>query len=101
MIQLIVTANDNLYDRLLAKLDDNTATAIRAANVLDAFKLALQSTVDQVVIDMSLHAADTLLETIHTRPETSHIPVYIVKSGGAIPLELRRLCTDVLEAHTL
>ncbi len=100
MIQLIVTANDTLYEQFVEKTNGDDDTVRRAINVLDGFKFVTSQTVDKVVIDMALHAADTLIETLHTRPETSHIPVYVVKSGGRLPLALRRLCTDILEAPT-
>ncbi|MBN1934103.1 MAG: hypothetical protein JW934_05540 [Anaerolineae bacterium] len=99
MIQLIVTANDELYEQLAQTGDGQQS--LRATNVLDGFKLTTFNSFDRVIVDMKLHAADTLIETMHARPETSHIPLYGVKSEGAIPLELRRLCTDILEAGSL
>jgi len=51
-----------------------------------------------IIIDMSLHAADTLVEALHSRPVTSGIPLVVVKCDGqTLPLALRRLCTDILE----
>ena len=73
-------------------------TIQRASNVLDGYKLVTTQAVDKIIIDLALHAADTLIETLHTRRETSHIPVYIVKASSQVPLALRRLCTDILEA---
>ena len=100
MIQLIVTANDALYERLMIQSADGQEP-LRATNVLNGFKLATLNAVDQVVVDMALHAADTLIETLHARPETAHMQIYVVKSGKQIPFELRRLCTDILEIKTL
>jgi hypothetical protein len=54
-----------------------------------------------IVIDMSLRAADTLLETLHVRQSTSGIPLVAVKCDGkTIPLALRRLCKDIVETHS-
>jgi len=51
-----------------------------------------------IIIDMSLHAADTLIEALHSRPGTSGIPLVAVKRDGqTLPLALRRLCTDIVE----
>lgn len=100
MIQLIITANDTLYERLTAQSADDQEL-LRATNILSGFKLATMNAVDRIVVDMALHAADTLIETLHARPETAHLQVYVIKSGKQIPFELRRLCTDVLEVQTL
>lgn len=100
MIQLIITANDTLYERLTAQSADDQEL-LRATNVLSGFKLATMNAVDRIVVDMALHAADTLIETLHARPETAHLQVYVIKSGKQIPFELWRLCTDVLEVQTL
>jgi hypothetical protein len=98
MIHLIITANDTLYEQFVQQINCDDEMVHRATNVLDGFKLATSQTVNKVVIDMALYAADTLIETLHTRPETTHIPVYVVKANEQIPLALRRLCTDILEA---
>ena len=51
-----------------------------------------------IVVDMSMRAADTLLETLHSRQNTSGIPLLAVKCDGqTLPLALRRLCTGVLQ----
>jgi len=100
MIQLIVTANDVLYEQLVQEIDCEDDTVRRANNVLDGFRFVTTQTVDKIVVDMALHAADTLIETLHTRPETKHIPVYVIKASRELPLALRRLCTDILEAPT-
>lgn len=99
MIQLIITANDELYKRL-TQSDDGQAS-LHATNVLDGFKLATSNAIDRVIVDMKLYAADTLIETMRARPETSHIPLYGIKSGGTVPPELRHLCTDIVEADSL
>jgi DNA-binding response OmpR family regulator len=101
MSRLIVTADDKLYQRLACRSEDEDATPRRASNVLDAFRLAASQPVDMIVVDMSLHAADTLVETLRSRPVTASIPLYVVHSGERLPFELRRLCTDVLEAGAL
>ena len=98
MIHLIVTANDTLYEQLVQETNCDDDIVQRATNVLDGFKMVTAQAVDKVVIDMALHAADTLIETLHIRPETSHLPVYVVKANKQVPLALRRLCTDILEA---
>jgi DNA-binding response OmpR family regulator len=101
MNRLIITADDELYQRLVYKTKDKGDTPQRANDVLDGFRLAASQPIDVIIIDMSLHAADTLVETLRSKPATAGIPVYVVKSGGRLPFELRRLCTDVLEASTL
>ena len=101
MITLIVTADDRLFDRLSSRAHARGNTSQRATNVLDGFKLALVEPVDSVIIDMSLHAADTLIETLHSRPATAGLRICVVQSGARLPFELRRLCTDVLEADAL
>ncbi len=101
MMRLIITADDELYDRLRCRSQDDGNTCRRATNVLDGFKLATTEQVREIILDMSLHAADTLIETLHSRSATGKIPVYVVESGKRLPFELRRLCTDVLEADGL
>jgi len=101
MIQLVVTANNTLYERLAQKAQKEAISPIRATNVLDGFKMVAQQSPQSVIVDMALHAADTLVETLHSRPETAHIPIYAVKTNGRLPFELRRLCTDILEADAL
>ena len=101
MIKLIVTADVNLYERLCNKPENQSDTCLHATNVLDAHQMATSSQLDEIVIDISLHAADTLVETLHSRPATSNIPVYVVESSERVPFALRRLCTDILEADTL
>ena len=102
MIRLIVTADDELYNRLSNKARVPGHAHRRARNVLDAYRMATTGSVDAIVVDLALHAADTLLETLHSRPSTSHIRLYVVECGGErLPFELRRLCTDVLESDAL
>lgn len=97
MIDLVVTANDALYQRLVTRLDQ----PVRATNALDGFKLASRAQVDRVIVDLNLYAADTLIETLRSRPETAHLAVHAVKESGTIPLSLRQLCERVWEAHDL
>jgi hypothetical protein len=70
-------------------------------NVLDGLQQSTTRAVGMIVVDMSLHAADTLVESLRSRSATASIPLFAVKIGGRIPFELRRLCTDVLKADGL
>ena len=97
MIHLIVTANDTLYDRLSKEIGCDGDTVHRATSVLDVSRLVAAHAIDRIFVDMALHAADTLIETLHTRPETTHIAVHVIQTGQKVPFALRRLCTDVLE----
>jgi DNA-binding response OmpR family regulator len=101
MIRLIVTADDELYNRLSHRGYDSEDTFRRATNVLDGHRMAMTEPVGAIVVDLTLHAADTLVETLRSRPSTSQIPLYVVESGRRLPFELRRLCTDILESDAL
>ncbi|OQY21988.1 MAG: hypothetical protein B6I34_06570 [Anaerolineaceae bacterium 4572_32.1] len=103
MIRLIVTADDKLYNRLAHRARTEGDTPERATDVLAGLKQATTLSVGMIVVDMSLHAADTLLETLHSRQETATIPLLAVtdSENEQLPLELRRLCAAVLEADTL
>jgi DNA-binding response OmpR family regulator len=101
MITLIVTADRTLYDRLSGAVHTKGDSFQLASNALDGLKLALGQDIDRIIVDMSLHATDTLIETLHSKKETAHIPIYVIPSRRQLPLELRRLCTDVLEADVL
>ena len=103
MIRLIVTANDALYDRLDTQARAEGDSARRATDVLDGYRQARTLQQEAVIIvDMSLHTADTLLEALHSRQATAHIPLLAIQCDHRpLPLALRRLCTDVLEADTL
>ena len=103
MIRLIVTANDELYERLNKKARADGDSVRRATDVLDGYRQAKMLGQDAViVVDMSLSTADTLVETLHSRHATAHIPLLAVQCDGRrLPLALRRLCTDVVEADTL
>jgi hypothetical protein len=101
MIRLIITTDDKLYKRLVGKASAEGDTAQRATNVLDGFKQATSPSIGTIIVDMSLHAADTLVETLHSRPRTCHIPLFVVNTCERVPFELRRLCTDILEADAL
>jgi hypothetical protein len=114
MIKLIVTASDKLYQVLSEKARAEGHVPQRAHDVLRGFEQAArlgkaqadtaslhpqhQDRLSGIVVDMSLRAADTLLETLHSRQYTSGIPLVAVKCDGEVlPLALRRLCTEVLE----
>jgi DNA-binding response OmpR family regulator len=101
MVRLIITADDNLYERLAKKARAEGDTTQRATNALDGFKQASSCSPGMILLDMSLHAADTLVETLRSRPQTCAIPLLVVKTDERLPFELRRLCTDVLEADAL
>lgn len=101
MIRLIVTADDDLYSRLSSTDRNPGDTYRRARNVLDGYSMATAEPIGTVVVDLTLHAADTLVETLHSRPSTSHIPLCIVERGKRLPFELRRMCTDVLGSDAL
>ena len=101
MIKLIVTADDRLYERLSRRTQAEGDTPQRALDVLTGLKQATTQPVGMIVVDMSLHAADTLLETLHSREETAAIPLLAVTADEQLPFELRRLCAAVLEVNTL
>jgi hypothetical protein len=98
MIRLIVTARQEIYDRLSRQARSEGDTPQRAANVISGYEQATGPHIGSVVVDMSLRAADTLIEALHSRPDTSTIPLYAVEARGKLPLELRRLCAAVLES---
>lgn len=100
MITLVVTADDALYERLTSRCSEGQVFW-RAPDVLEGYALASAHPVASVVVDMSLHAADTLVETLRSRASTAHLPVYAVGSSKHLPFELRRLCTDILEGDAL
>jgi hypothetical protein len=114
MIKLIVTASDELYNKLSDQVRAEGQTPQRAKNVLQGYKQAAhlgglqtgrttegtlhEDHLSGIVVDMSLHAADTLLETLHSRQSTAGIPLLAVRCNGrTLPLALRRLCTRVLD----
>ena len=103
MIHLIVTANDELYERLdhQARADGNTPR--RAKDVLDGYRQAKALGPDStVIVDMALSTADTLVEALHSRHATAHIPLLAVQCDERpLPLAVRRLCAEVLQADTL
>lgn len=113
MIKLIITASDTLYNTLSKRACAEGYTPQRARDVLQGFRQAAQlgeaqanrqpanplhpGQLSGIIVDMSLRAADTLLETLHSRQSTSGIPLVAVKCDGQpLPLPLRRLCTSVL-----
>lgn len=114
MIKLIITGSDKLYQTLSDQARAEGHVPQRALDVLRGFEQAArlaqvradstprhkqsQDGLVGIVVDMSLRASDTLLETLHSRPCTSGIPLVAVKCNGqTLPLALRRLCKDVLE----
>jgi DNA-binding response OmpR family regulator len=101
MIRLIITADDELYDRLAHRAQAEGDTPRRADNVLDGLEQAIADLPGLIIIDMALRSADTLLETLHSRRETTSIPLLAVTAGGRLPFELHRLCAAVLEVETL
>jgi len=101
MIRLIVTADDALYDRLAHRAKNEGDTPQRAKDVLAGFSQAMAQPVGMIIVDMSLRAADTLLETLHSRRATAAIPLLAVTANRPLPFELRRLCAAVLEVDTL
>ena len=96
MITLVVTADDTLYGRLAVRCTEDDVL-LRASDVLEGHAIATARPIERVIVDMSLHAADTLVETLRSRAVTSDIPVYVVGSRRQLPFALRRLCTDILE----
>jgi hypothetical protein len=111
MIRLIVTANDELYERLSEIARAEGEAPQRARTVLQAFRratvLGTQANNDpdpradghlaRIVVDMALVAADTLIEALHSRPYTSQIPLLAVRCNDRrLPLSLRRLCVEIL-----
>jgi hypothetical protein len=114
MIKLIVTASNELYDSLSEQARAQGHAPRRARTVVDALGQALdlvaspgtegaqsspaQERLGCVVVDMALHAADTLLEALHSRPGTQEVPLLAIRcQGQPFPLALRRLCRNVLE----
>jgi DNA-binding response OmpR family regulator len=101
MITLIITDQDRVFDRVSCNAAHDQSEYLRAGNVLDGFKMAMTRHLDAIIVDLSVHAADTLVETLRSRAITADIPLYVVHAGEALPLSLRRLCTDVLEVDKL
>ena len=115
MIKLIVTESDELYSTLSEKARAEGDIPQRAHNVLEGFRQAAQlggTQTDQdtedrahkdqlsgIVVDMALRAADTLLETLHSRQRTSGIPLLAVRCDDQpLSVALRRLCADVMDS---
>ena len=106
MIRLIITADDELYDRLARRSQAEGDTPRRAVNALSGLEQAMAEPADMIIVDMALRSADTLLETLHSRRETAATPHRIghgtmllaVTADGQLPFGLRRLCTEVLTA---
>ena len=102
MIKLIITANDELYHQLSARTRLEGGFPRRATDVLDGYRQARTLGAEaEIVVDMSLSTADTLIEALHSRQATASIPLFAVKCDSRpLPLALRRLCIDVLELDT-
>jgi hypothetical protein len=102
MIRLIITANDELYHQLSARTRSEGGSPRRAIDVLDGYRQARTLGAEaEIVVDMSLSTADTLIEALHSRKVTASIPLFAVKCDSRpLPLALRRLCIDVLEVDT-
>jgi DNA-binding response OmpR family regulator len=101
MIRLIVTADDKLYDRLARRTRAEGDVPRRAVHALDGLEQATVQPAGMIIVDMALHAADTLLETLHSRNITANVPLLAVTADGQLPFELRRLCAAVLEVNAL
>lgn len=101
MIRLIITADDGLYDRLACRAQAEGDTPRRATNALAGLEQAMSEPAGLIIVDMALRSADTLLEALHSREETTAIPLLAVTADGRLPFELRRLCAAVLEVRTL
>jgi len=101
MIKLIITANDSLYQRLADKAVGEGATTQRATSVLGGYRQVMTQETDEIIVDMALHAADTLVELLHNKRITASTRVFAILNDGRLPVALRRLCTDVLKADTL
>ena len=101
MIRLIVTADDKLYDRLAYRTQTEGDTPERATDALAGLNQATALPAGMIMVDMSLHAADTLLEALRSRQETQSIPLLAITTDGQLPFELRRLCAAVLEVGKL
>jgi hypothetical protein len=103
MISLVVTANDELYERFERQTRADGHTSRRARDVLDGYRQAKTLGLDAIiVVDMSLSTADTLVEALHSRQATAHIPLLAIQCDQRpLPLGVRRLCIGVIEAETL
>lgn len=103
MIQFIVTTNDTLYEQWTLQ-NDYLGQAVQVSGALEGFKRAQEQADDctAVVIDLSIYAADTLIEALHAHPRTAGLQIYGIWDGKrpprtGLPLSLRRLCTDMIE----
>jgi hypothetical protein len=103
MISLVITANDELYERFDRRTRADGNTSLRAKDVLDGYRQAKMLGLDAtIVVDMSLPTADTLVEALHSRQATAHIPLLAIQCDQRpLPLGVRRLCVGVIEPDTL
>lgn len=97
MLCLIITADDALFQRLLARARADGDMTRRAVDALAGLELAVSEMPRMIMIDMALRSADTLLEALHRRAETAAIPLLAVAEGAQVPFDLRRLCAAVLD----
>ena len=85
MIRLIITADDELYDRLARRSQAEGDTPRRAVNALSGLEQAMAEPADMIIVDMALRSADTLLETLHSRRETAATPHRTLCPGAKGP----------------
>jgi hypothetical protein len=96
MDRLIITADDGLYRRLAEQARADDDVPCRTRHALSGLSSAVSQRPGVILLDMALRSADTLLETLHRRPETAAIPLLAVVEGARLPFELWRLCAAVL-----
>jgi hypothetical protein len=105
MIQLIITADDGLYEQLASRAWSEGDAPDRAFNAIEGLEKAALLYDEKkgalILLDMALRSADTLLETLSCRPKISAIPRLAVVTGGQLPFHLRRLCKGVIDKNGL
>ena len=101
MIQLVVTTDDTLNERLLRSVLGEEDIPRRARDAVAAMDDALHHQPGMILVDMTLRSADTLLEALHNHSETTCVPLVAVTPDGRLPFELRRLCKAVLSVEAL
>lgn len=105
MIRLIITADDWLYGQLAGRAKSEGDVSERAYDALEGLRKASSLNNRRVeaiiLLDMELRSADTLLETLNSRPQTAIIPRLAIVPGGNLPFYLRRLCKGVIDRNEL